>query len=100
MKRLGMYNNPEIIQENKDLMMTVVKCPYCGHPTTVGQLVGISGYHGCPHCYFVEGGLREIVMYLQKNDYPSMQKDYSIRMVLKKIRKPIYHYYKKEEFYE
>ena len=70
MKRLGMYNNPEIIQENKDLMMTVVKCPYCGHPTTVGQLVGISGYHGCPHCYFVEGGLREIAMYLQKNDYP------------------------------
>lgn len=74
MKRLGMYNNPEIIQESDDLMMTVVKCPYCGHETTVGQLVGISGYHGCPHCYFVSGGLRQIVTYLQENDYPTYSK--------------------------
>lgn len=71
MKRLGMYNNPEIIQESDDLMNVIVKCPYCGHETKVGQLTGISGFHGCPHCYFVNGGLRDVVLYLQENDYPT-----------------------------
>lgn len=71
MHRYPGYNHPEIIEDNEDEMLIQVKCPYCGHPTTIGELIGISGYHGCPHCYFVPGGLRQITMYLQQNDYPA-----------------------------
>lgn len=69
MKHLNMYNHPEIIEENDDFMKTVIKCPYCQQITTVGELIGISGYHGCPNCYSVPDGLRDVVLYLQENDY-------------------------------
>ena len=69
MKHLNMYNHPEIIEENDNLMKTVIKCPYCQQITTVGELIGISGYHGCPNCYSVPDGLRDVVLYLQEHDY-------------------------------
>lgn len=65
------YNHPEIIEDNPDEMQIKVKCPYCGQPTTVGELIGNSGYHGCPNCYFVHGGLLDVITYIRNNDYPA-----------------------------
>lgn len=61
--------NPEIIEDNEDEMEVVVRCPYCGEKTKVGDTIMISGFVGCPNCYWVPGGLRETVEYLRKNRY-------------------------------
>ena len=37
----------EIIEEKEDEMQTVIKCPYCGAITTVGETRMISGFVGC-----------------------------------------------------
>lgn len=71
MARYHSCNHPEIIEDNADEMKIKVKCPYCGNPTTVGELIGISGFYGCPNCYFEQGGLQQVVLYIRKNDYPS-----------------------------
>ena len=64
----------EVIEENEDEMKVKVKCPYCGKPTTFGELIMISGFYGCPNCYFVHGGLQDVVQHLKKNDYQSYVK--------------------------
>jgi len=61
--------NAEIIEDNEDPMKVVIKCPYCGERTEVGETIMISGFVGCPNCYWVEGGLRETVENLRKNNY-------------------------------
>ena len=59
----------EIIEENEDEMQTVIKCPYCGAITTVGQTVMISGFVGCDNCYWGENGLMKTVLHLRENNY-------------------------------
>ena len=49
--------NPEVLIDNEDEMEVIVKCPYCGKPTKVGDTLMISGYVGCPACYWGEYGL-------------------------------------------
>ena len=59
----------EIIEENEDEMQTVIKCPYCGAITTVGQTVMISGFVGCDNCYWGENVLMKTVLHLRENNY-------------------------------
>ena len=50
----------EVIEEKDDAMKTRVLCPYCGKETTVGETIMISGFVGCPACYWDEkDGLRD-----------------------------------------
>lgn len=71
--RLSICNrdcDAEIIKLNEeDEMQTVIKCPYCGAITTVGETVMISGFVGCNHCYWDEDGLLNTVMNLRENAY-------------------------------
>lgn len=51
---------------------TKVKCPYCGHDTTYGDLIMVSGFYGCPNCYWdEEHGLLKRVTELKEHDYDS-----------------------------
>lgn len=59
----------EIIEENEDEMETIIKCPYCGAITTVGQTVMIGGFVGCDNCYWGEDGLMKTVLDLRENNY-------------------------------
>ena len=63
--------NPEVLVDNEDEMEVIVKCPYCGRPTKVGDTLMISGYVGCPACYWGEGGLMNTVLRLRDEDYGS-----------------------------
>ena len=55
--------------KENDYFDTVIKCPYCGQETTIGELISISGMYGCPSCYWEPCGLRETVLYFKENDY-------------------------------
>ena len=59
----------EIIEEKEDEMQTIIKCPYCGAITTVGQTLMICGFVGCNNCYWGENGLMKTVLNLRENDY-------------------------------
>lgn len=59
----------EIIEEKEDEMQTIIKCPYCGAVTTVGNTIMISGFVGCNNCYWGEDGLMKTVLNLKKNSY-------------------------------
>lgn len=59
----------EVIQEKPNYLDTIIKCPYCGHITTVGDTIMNSGYIGCPSCYWVRGGLCDTVNDLKDNHY-------------------------------
>lgn len=61
----------EIIKEDlEDDMKTIIKCPYCGKQTTVGETIMISGFVGCPNCYWdKEHGLLDTVMNLKEHAY-------------------------------
>ena len=61
--------NAEIIEDNEDEMKAVILCPYCKQRTEVGETMMISGFVGCPNCYWVEGGLLNTVLYLRQNNY-------------------------------
>ena len=63
--------NPEVLVDNEDEMEVIVKCPYCGRPTKVGDTLMISGYVGCPACYWGDDGLASTVMRLRDEDYGS-----------------------------
>ena len=70
--RLSIFNrdaDAEIIEEKEDQMQTVIKCPYCGEITTVGQTVMISGFVGCDKCYWGENGLMKTVLNIRENDH-------------------------------
>lgn len=45
----------EIVKDADDPMDVLIKCPYCGTLTTVGNTRMISGFVGCDRCYFVPG---------------------------------------------
>ena len=64
----------EVIKEMPDMMETVIRCPYCGSKTTVGQTLMISGFVGCPNCYWGEDGLMATVMNLRENNYDEYTK--------------------------
>ena len=69
---LSIFNrdaDAEVIEEKEDGMQTVIKCPYCGAITTVGETMMISGFVGCNNCYWGENGLLETVINLRENDY-------------------------------
>lgn len=59
----------EIVKDADNPMDVLIKCPYCGTPTTVGNTRMISGFVGCDHCYFVPGGLLETTLFVQKHEY-------------------------------
>lgn len=69
--RLAIFKEGEEILnvDSDDPMKWLIKCPYCGHITEIGDTYMISGYVGCDHCYFVPYGLRDTVMNLRENDY-------------------------------
>lgn len=50
-------------------MDVLIKCPYCGTLTTVGNTLMISGFVGCDHCYFVPGGLLETTLFVREHEY-------------------------------
>ena len=64
----------EIVHDDPDDMQIVIRCPYCGHKTTVGDTVMISGFIGCPHCYWEAGGLLNTVMWIREHDYEEYKK--------------------------
>lgn len=39
----------EIVHDDPDDMQIVIRCPYCGTLTTVGNTRMISGFVGCDH---------------------------------------------------
>lgn len=59
----------EIIEEKEDEMETVIRCPYCGAVTTVGQTIMFSGFVGCDNCFWGENGLMKTVLDIRKNSY-------------------------------
>ena len=66
----------EIIKlDEDDDMNTVIICPYCGKPTTVGDTVMISGFVGCDNCYWDEAdGLLATVLKIRETDYAAYAK--------------------------
>ena len=42
--------NLEVIEDNKNEMAVIVRCPYCGEPTAYGDTAMISGIVFCPKC--------------------------------------------------
>lgn len=60
----------EVIEEKDDAMKTRVLCPFCGKETTVGETIMISGFVGCPACYWVKyDGLHDTVERLREKSY-------------------------------
>lgn len=59
----------EIVKDADDPMDVLIKCPYCGTLTTVGNTLMISGFVGCDHCYFVPGGLLETTLFVREHEY-------------------------------
>lgn len=60
----------EVIEEKDDAMQTRVLCPFCGKETTVGETIMISGFVGCPACYWDEkDGLRVTVERVKEKCY-------------------------------
>lgn len=59
----------EIVKDADDPMDVLIKCPYCGTLTKVGNTLMISGFVGCDHCYFVPGGLLETTLFVREHDY-------------------------------
>lgn len=59
----------EIVKDAEDPMDVLIKCPYCGTLTKVGNTIMISGFVGCDHCYFVPGGLLETTLFVREHDY-------------------------------
>lgn len=59
----------EIVKDADDPMDVLIKCPYCGTLTTVGNTLMISGFVGCDHYYFVPGGLLETTLFVREHDY-------------------------------
>ena len=64
----------EVITDNDDDMLVIVKCPNCGQPTEYGYTRMISGFIGCDNllddgreCYF--GDLQPRVMDLKENQH-------------------------------
>ena len=80
MKRaLSIFNrdcDAEIIKLNEnDDMNTLIICPYCGKPTTVGDTVMISGFVGCNNCYWDKAdGLLATVLRIRETDYAAYAK--------------------------
>lgn len=80
MKRvLSIFNrdcDAEIIKlDEKNDMNTVIRCPYCGKPTTVGDTAMINGFVGCDNCYWdSEDGLMATVSRLWEKDYAACLK--------------------------
>ena len=59
----------EIVKDADDPMDVLIKCPYCGTLTTVGNTLMISGFVGCDRCYFVPGGLLETTLFVREHEY-------------------------------
>lgn len=59
----------EIVKDADDPMDVLIKCPYCGTLTTVGNTRMISGFVRCDHCYFVPGGLLETTLFVREHEY-------------------------------
>ncbi len=59
----------EIVKDADDPMDVLIKCPYCGTLTTVGNTLMISGFVECDHCYFVPGGLLETTLFVREHEY-------------------------------
>lgn len=59
----------EIVKDADDPMDVLIKCPYCGTLTTVGNTLMIIGFVGCDHCYFVPGGLLETTLFVREHEY-------------------------------
>lgn len=59
----------EIVKDADDPMDVLIKCPYCGTLTTVGNTLMISGFVGCNRCYFVPGGLLETTLFVREHEY-------------------------------
>ena len=57
-----------VVKDADDPMDVLIKCPYCGTLTKVGDTRMISGFVGCDHCYFVPGGLLETTLFVREND--------------------------------
>ena len=66
----------EIIKlDEDDDMNTVIICPYCGKPTTVGDTVMISGFVGCDNCYWgKKDSLLATVLKIRETDYAAYAK--------------------------
>lgn len=60
-----------VVELHEDDMQCIIECPYCHQMTTVGESLMISGYVGCPNCYFVPGGLLETTLWYKENDNES-----------------------------
>ena len=89
--RLSIFNrdsDAEIIQESEDEMETIIRCPYCGKPTTIGDTLMISGFVGCPNCYWDnKDGLMITVLKLQEENYEEYVKGDFYRNGYKNFRK-------------
>ena len=48
-------NQMLVIEENEDLMETIVLCNNCGQPTKYGETRMISGFVGCDNKIIVDG---------------------------------------------
>lgn len=59
----------EIVKDADDPMDVLIKCPYCGTLTKVGNTIMISGFVGCDHCYFAPGGLLETTLFVREHEY-------------------------------
>lgn len=66
---LAIFAKPvPVIEFHEDDTQCVIECPYCGQRTIVGKTIMCSGYVGCAHCYFVDGGLRDTVEWYRNNN--------------------------------
>ena len=78
-RALSIFNrdcDAEIIElDEEDDMYTLIRCPYCGKATTVGDTVMISGFVGCNNCYWDDkDGLMATVLRLWETDYEAYAK--------------------------
>lgn len=64
----------KVIKDNEDDMEVIVECPYCHSHVKYGETLMISGFIGCPHCYFKEHGLLNTVMTLRNSNYEKYKK--------------------------
>jgi hypothetical protein len=58
-----------VVKDADDPMDVLIKCPYCGTLTKVGNTIMISGFVGCDYCYFVPGGLLETTLFVREHEY-------------------------------